>query len=263
MRLVEGVGGELLPVGPYLFQYLRVVAVLLAALNEFGLHGVDDILFLFTHRLTQGITLTTRKICQLAREQHHLLLIDGNAVGVLQIFLHAGNRVGDRFQTVLTLDEVGDVIHRSRTVEGIHGDEVLKHRGMQLAQVFLHTCRLKLEGADGAAFLVEFEGLGVVDGDVVEVDVDISRQLDIGTGLFQLRKGLQSQEVHLDESRRLNDVTVVLRTIGFGVLEVGVVGCRDRNPVGNRVATNDESAGVDTCTANGAFEHLRIFDAIA
>ena len=65
MRLIKGIGGKLLPVGPYLFQYLRVVTILLATLHEFGLHGIDDILFLLTHGLTQGVTLATGEVGQL------------------------------------------------------------------------------------------------------------------------------------------------------------------------------------------------------
>ena len=64
MRLVEGIRGESFPVTPYLFQYLWIVSVLLSTLNEFGFHGINNVLLLFTHCLTQGITLTTGKVCQ-------------------------------------------------------------------------------------------------------------------------------------------------------------------------------------------------------
>ena len=154
MRLVEGVGGKLLPVGPYLFQYRFVMAVFLATLDEFGLHGVNDVLLLLTHRLTQGVTLTSGEVGQQSREQHHLLLIHRDAIGILQVFLHHGDIVGDRLVTVLTTDELRDIAHRSRTIQRIHGDEVFEHRRLQFAQVFLHTCRLKLERTYGASFLI-------------------------------------------------------------------------------------------------------------
>ncbi len=67
MRLVEGVGGELLPVAPYLVEHLRVVAVLLAALDELGLHGVDYVLLLLTHGLAQRIALASCETRQLTR----------------------------------------------------------------------------------------------------------------------------------------------------------------------------------------------------
>ena len=163
---------------------------------------------------------------------------------------------------MLAPDELRDVGHRSRTIEGIHSDEVLEDRRLQLAQVFPHAVRLELEGADGASLLIELIGLGVVEGDVVEVDVDASCELDVGTSLLQLGEGLQSEEVHLDESCRLDDVSVVLCTVGLGVLEVGVVGSTHRHPVADGVAADDESASVDACAANGALEHLGVLDGV-
>ena len=94
---------------------------------------------------------------------------------------------------------------------------------MQLAQVFLHTIRLKLESTDGTALLVEFVGLRVVDRDVVKINVNAACLLDDSTALLHLRKRLQSEEVHLNESRRLDDMTIVLSTVGLGILEVWVV----------------------------------------
>ena len=262
MRLVEGVGGELLPVGPYLLKNLRIVSVFLATLDEFRLHGVDDVLLLLTHRLTQGIALATGEVGQLSAQEHHLLLIDGDAVGVLEVFLHAVDGVGDGLQAVFTLDEVGDVVHGARTIEGIHGDEILEDGGVQLTQILLHACRLELEGADGLALLIELEGLGVVDGDGVEVYVDATGLLDDSTGLLHLREGLQAEEVHLDESCRLDDMAVVLGTVGLGVLEVGVVGSRHGHPVANRVAADDEATGMDARATHGALEHLGILDGV-
>ena len=73
---------------------------------------------------------------------------------------------------MLTTDELRDITHRSRTVEGVHSNEILEHGGFEFAQIFLHALRLKLEGAHGTSLLVEFIGLGIVDGNIVEVDVD-------------------------------------------------------------------------------------------
>ena len=116
MRLVEGVGRKLLPVRPYLLKHFRVVAVFLSSLNELRLHGIYDGLLFLSHCLTQGVALATGEVGKLAAQKHHLLLIDSDAVGVLEIFLHAGNVVCHKRRVMLSLDEVGDVVHRSRTV---------------------------------------------------------------------------------------------------------------------------------------------------
>ena len=263
MRLVERIGCELLPVCPDLIQHLGVVAILFTALNEFRLHGVDNILFLLTHSLTQRIALTTGEVGQLTGQQHHLLLIDGDAIGVLEVFLHAGNIVLNLFATILTGDKRRDIVHRAWTIEGVHGDEVFKHGGMKLAEIFLHTCRLKLEGTNGTALLIELVGLGVVDGDMVQVNIDATCLFDNGTGLLLLRQRLQSQEVHLDESGRLNHVAVILGAVGLGILEVGVVGSRDGHPVTDRVTTDNKATGMDTRTTHRTLQHLGILDGVA
>ena len=200
MRLIEGVGGEFLPVGPYLLKHLRVVTVLHAAFDELRLHGIYDVLLLLTHRLTQRVALASGEVCQLTAEQHDLLLIYRDAVGVLQVLLHARYVVGDRLLSVLALDERGDVVHRSRTVEGVHGDEVFKYRRVQLAKVFLHSRTLKLECSDGLSALIELICQFIVNGDIVQVDVYAACQLYILHGLLLLRERLQAQEVHLYQS---------------------------------------------------------------
>ena len=171
MTLVEGVGGELGPVGPYLLQRRLVVAVLGPPVEELHLEGGHLVRQLLPHRLTELVALPSGEVGDLTREEHHLLLIDGDAVGILEVALHAGQVIGDVLASVLAVDEVGDVVHRPRAVEGIHRDEVLEGRGLQLAQVLLHAGGLELEGPHRLALGVELVGLGVVDGDAVDVDL--------------------------------------------------------------------------------------------
>ena len=64
MRFVERVRSEFLPVGPDFLQYFRVVAVLLAARNEFGLEVVQLVLEFLTHGLTQRVRLAAGEIGQ-------------------------------------------------------------------------------------------------------------------------------------------------------------------------------------------------------
>ena len=52
MRLIEGVTGKLLPVTPYLLQYLRIVPISLSLLDELRFHLVNDSLLFLTHCLS-------------------------------------------------------------------------------------------------------------------------------------------------------------------------------------------------------------------
>ena len=128
--LIESIGGKFFPIRPNFFKHFRVVAIGFALLNEFGFHLIYDILLFLTHGLTQGIALTASEISQQSREKHHLLLIHGNAVSIFQILFHNGDIVGDERRIVLTLDKVGDIVHRPRTIQGTHGNQIFKHGGV-------------------------------------------------------------------------------------------------------------------------------------
>lgn len=73
---------------------------------------------------------------------------------------------------VLALDEAGDVLHWPRPVERVHRDEVTEAIGLQFAQPLLHARALELECPVGLRTLVERVGLGVIERDVVYVDLD-------------------------------------------------------------------------------------------
>ena len=170
MALVEGIRCEGTPVVPNLLESLRVVSVGLSALNEFGVHVVQLVNELLTHRLAQGITLATGEIGYFPREQHDLLLVNGDAVSVLEVLLHTGEVVGDRLIAMFSGYERRDVLHGTRAVKGVHGDEVLKSGGLELAQILLHTCRLELERTDCAAVAIELVGGRVVNVNFVDVE---------------------------------------------------------------------------------------------
>ena len=55
---------------------------------------------------------------------------------------------------MLTVDEVRNIIHRTRTIEGIHGDQIFEGRRLQFAQVLLHSGRFKLECSDGTSVTI-------------------------------------------------------------------------------------------------------------
>ena len=83
---------------------------------------------------------------------------------------------------------------------------------MQLAQVFLHTRRLKLEGTDCAAVAVKLVSGGILNVDALNVDADAQAVLDIVQGLFDDAECLEAEEVHFDEASVLDDRAFILRT---------------------------------------------------
>ena len=162
---------------------------------------------------------------------------------------------------MLTVDEVGDVVHRPWTIEGVHGDEVLEGRGLQLAQVLLHPSGFELEGPDGLPLGVELVGLGIIDRDLVDVDLDTAALLDVQQGFLDDREGLEPEEVHLDQARRLDDRAFVLRhehTLARGLILGGAQG----DDVADIHLPDDDTAGMYARTADIPLEHLRILQRI-
>ena len=198
MRLIEGVGSKFFPVCPDLFQNLRIMTVFLTSLDKLRLHMIQLVAQLLTHRLTQGIRFTTGKVGKQTRQQHHLLLIDSNTVCIFQILLHDGNIVLDRLTSLLTVDKVGDIIHRSRTVKGIHGNQILERSRLKFTKIFLHTSRFELERTDGSTLTIKAVSSRVVDRYLVYIQDNSFTLLNIFESFLDDGECLQSQEVHLD-----------------------------------------------------------------
>ena len=154
MRFIKCIRSKLFPVGPNLLKDFRVMSVFPSAFNELRFHMIQLITQLFTHRFTQGIGFTAGKVGQQTRQEHHLLLIHSNTISILQVFLHHRNVILNRFTSVFTINKIRNIIHRTRTIKSIHGNQVLKSRRLQLTQIFLHTRRFKLERTDGSSVTI-------------------------------------------------------------------------------------------------------------
>ena len=158
------------------------MAALLASRDELGLHLVQHVALLLAHRLAQRVGLAARESCKLLRQQHDLLLVYRNAVRVAQVLLHVRNLVGHRLRALLAGDEVGYVLHRSRTVEGVHGDQVLEAVGLEVAQVLLHSGRLELEESRGVAPGEDLVGRRIVERYGVNVHLHAVHVLHVAHG---------------------------------------------------------------------------------
>ena len=161
VRLIKSVGGECFPVFPDFFQFVFRVVAFFTSLQEFGVHGIQVGFEFFTHCFPQLIRLTFGKTRQFLRQQHHLLLVNGDAVSILQVFFAVGYIVGDGLPAVFARNKVGDVFQGPRTVKGVHRNQVLEGGGHQFLHVLLHPRTFILEDTDRFAALEEFVGFFV------------------------------------------------------------------------------------------------------
>ena len=162
---------------------------------------------------------------------------------------------------MLTVDKIGDVVHRARAIEGIHRNQILEGRGLQLAQILLHTRRLELERTRRATFAIELICRRVVDINSVDINVYALRSLYVSHRILYDREGFQAQEVHLDKSRILNHGTLILRHEHL-LARLLVVSRRYRHPIGDVITADNRTAGVHTRTTHVTLQHLGVFNRV-
>ncbi len=147
-------------------------------------------------RLPQGVPRHRRG------DLHDLLLVDGDAIGLVQdgpqVLLGVGELgVARGLLAVVAPDVGGDVLHGPGAVEGDQGDDVLQAPGLQAPHRGRHPPGLQLEDPLGLPPGEELKGLGVVQGKAVVVQLHAFGLLDDPPGLVQEGEGAEAQEVHL------------------------------------------------------------------
>ena len=86
---------------------------------------LHNIYLLLSHSLTQLVGFTLGEARKLLGEQHHLLLINRYAVGILKNLLHLRQVVLYLLATHLAVYKIGNIIHWTRPVEGVHCYDVI------------------------------------------------------------------------------------------------------------------------------------------
>ena len=163
---------------------------------------------------------------------------------------------------MLAGDEGRDVVHRSRTVEGVHRDQILELRGPQLLQVFLHAGGLELERARRAPLAIELVGGGIFQADVVDVQLLAGGEAYVLDGLLDDGEGLQPQEVHLDQPGLLDHRALVLGDEHL-LARVLIFRRAHRHDIRYIVAPDDDAAGVHARVAHVALQLLGVFQRVA
>src|SRR5690606_1642597 len=210
-----------------------------SAADELCLHLIEHGFLLLTHRLSQHIRIALAESRELLREQHHLLLVYCDAVGLFEKLGHLGKIVSDFLPSVLTVDVVWNVCDWSGTIQRVHRDEVAELVGLELAQVLLHAGTLKLKRADCCAVLVEFESLLIIEWNLIEVDVHAMILFDELQSILQNGERLQTEEVHLYYACIFNHISFDLRYPEGRVLR----NC-DGNEFGKMLWRDDDTRGV-------------------
>src|SRR5690606_7558473 len=129
VRLIEAVPTERAnECGDLLRLLARARSLLYATLNKSAEFLLDQLGVLLADRLAKDVRLAERIAGEDLRRAHHLLLVDDDAECRSQDLLQHLMRIGDRLFAALAAD-IGvrhPRIERSRTKQGVRGDQVIE-----------------------------------------------------------------------------------------------------------------------------------------
>ncbi len=257
MRLGEAVGGELRDLLEDRGRELLRHAARDRALDEGLALGVHLGLDLLAHGAAQKVGAAQRVARELAGDLHHLLLVDDDAVGLLQDRLEQRVQILGLLDAVLAVDVARDVVHRPRPIERVHGDDVVEAVRLELAQRIAHAAGFQLEHAGGLAAAQEVEGRRIVERQGRELEPGAAL-VDQALGQDQEGERGQAEEVELDQARLLDVLHVEL-----GDRHVGARVAVQRHQLVERPVADHDAGGVGGGVARQALELLRDRDQAA
>ena len=187
---------------------------------------------------------------------HHLFLVDHDAVGLGQ------DVVDDRvwrvpFLAMLAPAVIGDVGHWAGTIERDGGDKVLEPVGAHLPQRVAHALAFHLEHPAGIASLQHLEGFCVVQGEAVEIDLDVEAFQEVFGATQDCQRG-EAEEVEFDQTGLLDMLHRVLRD-----QEVRFRIAVERDKFNQRAVADDDAGGMGGGMAIEAFDAQRDFQQAA
>ena len=149
--------------------------ILFTALYELFTELFHYVQFLFTHSLTQSVSLAGGKAAQCFGNLHNLLLIHHTAVGLFQGFFQHRRFIDDFFLSVFAAHEHihHTRFHRPGAVERHQGGHVAKLGRLQLFNQVAHTAAFQLENAQRFARAKHIVGFFIIQRDFINIKIGV------------------------------------------------------------------------------------------
>ncbi len=144
---------------------------------------------------------------------HHLFLIQDDAVRFIKNFLQLRKFEADLGLPLLAVDEIVDhaALDGAGAVKRVERGEIFDAGGLVAAENVPHAVGFELEDGGGFSTSEEFVGLGVVQGEIIYVDVRATALLDHSNGIVKHRERRQAKKIHFQQADALERVHIVLR----------------------------------------------------
>ena len=208
------------------------------------------LLDLLAHGAAQEIRFAEREARQLARDLHHLLLIDDDAVSLLEDRLDQRMQIIGCLASMLPVHVGVDIVHRARPVECDDGDDVLEAVGLELTQRIAHALTFELEHAQRIAALQQLVSGCVVEREACRVELDAPPPQQHARGLDHGQR-FQAQKVELHEASGFRPFHVEL-----GRRQLGPCIAIERHELDQGTVGDDDAGGVGRGVAVKPFEPL-------
>ena len=205
MSLVKAVVSEVEKLAPEGFSdFFGSATDFDGTLNKLRFHLLHHVNFLLTDCLTESISLTTGKTTPFLRNLHELLLVDHNTVSRLEGVLKAWMEVSNWLFPVFAANEGVDKLHWAWAIKRHHSDHILDVISVEFQEIFLHTCRLKLEDTGSICALKQGISLRIVKRHGVHIKIDAIDLTNHTKGVVNHRKVRETEKVHLKKAEFLN-----------------------------------------------------------
>ena len=213
MGFVEPVAGEVLQKGEDLIAQFPADAVeLLGSLQEFFLHGIQELGLLFPHGPAENVCFPQGEAPQGGYDLHHLFLVQDDPVGIRHNGLHKRMEHLGGASAVPAGNEVFSHAAAQGTgpVQGHQGDQVFEAFRGQLFHEPGHAVAFHLEHRRCIPDTEHFAGFGIVEVDVPYIHLHPLVPFDHLQGVVDDGQGPETQKIHLQQPQAFRPVLVVL-----------------------------------------------------
>ena len=93
-----------------------------------------------------------------------------------------------------------NVLHRARSVKGVHGNKIIKDRWLQVFHVLLHSGGFILENPYCFSPLEQLIGFLIIERKTIWIKINVMSALHNFHGILNKGKGLETQKVHFKKA---------------------------------------------------------------
>ena len=145
MRLVKTIRRKFFKLLKNLFTNVARHAFFLRAIHKLHAHLGHEFSDLFPHGFAQRISLTTCEARHILGHLHDLLLVHRNTIRVCKRILEQRMHVRNFFASVFARNKRINKLHRARTIQRDHSNDIFNHCRFKFADVPLHAIRFQLK----------------------------------------------------------------------------------------------------------------------